>query len=201
MKVTRSILKQLILETMNETPAGTSSGTPTQDTGDGKLARADAAAVVAAGALISKLLTTYTQAGRHMQDVTETDDVKITYAAMSKAEQSDLQDTLMGLAELNRREQFGNLGATSSFVAIANFKDSKSKPGVGDKDAVGYSNLMAAAMDMGDLADKWGSKVPAWAVGTEAQDLKDAAFNAHAALVGSMLDDEPSAADLLMRDY
>ena len=56
MKVTRSILKQLILETMNETRTGTSSGTPTQDTGDGELARADAAAVVAAKKIIDSLL-------------------------------------------------------------------------------------------------------------------------------------------------
>ena len=61
---------------------------------------------------------------------------------------------------------------------------------------------MAAAMDMVDLAADWGSKVSAWAVGTEAQALKDAAYEAHAALVLSMPGDEPgSVEDLRTSDY
>jgi hypothetical protein len=73
----------------------------------------------------------------------------------------------------------------SAFRTIADFKDSKSQPGQGDKDATAYSNLMAAALDMGDLANKWGAKVPAFAVAKSAKALKDAVFAAYNALARS----------------
>jgi len=129
---------------MNEAPTGTSSGTPTQSTGDGELARADAAAVAAVTTIVEKT---------------------------------------------------GGLDLS----VLSKFNNSTSEPGQGDKDAFMYTELMAKAIELVDLYSSPGH--PQFNVSHEAQALKDAAFKAHAALVGNMLDDEPSDADLQMRDY
>jgi hypothetical protein len=194
---------------MDEAPAGSSSGTPTQGTGDADLARADAAAVVAANGIIDQLLDSFVEnlgytrlrrsgSGNFSQDPREPTQVVIDTI------RSAPRGTFDGLNGLYQYAQDGRTGQredASSFMTIVNFKDSKSQPGQGDKDALMYSNLMAAAMDMGDLADKWGTKVPAWAVGAAARALKDAAYEAHAALILSEPGPEPgSPADLRISD-
>jgi len=186
MKITRSELKQLILEAMNEADVDVSVGTSTDAVADARvrLDTADGEAVLAANSIIDSLLGAVEKVDLTDLDGDTTESWEVTdefRAAITTAEARDLP-----LAGILSYAEYGTMGGNdSAFVTIANFKDSKSQPGQGDKDALAYSNLMAAAMDMEDLADKWGTKVSAFEVTKDAKDLKDAVFAAYNALVKS----------------
>jgi hypothetical protein len=157
---------------MNEAPTGTSSGTPTQSAGDGELARADAAAVVATGTIIDK-----------WNDM---------FAMLDVPSESEVRAVLVtGQAAL--REWVG-------FETLLSFKASASKPGEGDKDALMYSNLMGVAIKLlrwsAHIASRQGTST-GWMFTNEAQALKDAAYEAHQALIQSEPGPEPGSAEAL----
>jgi len=134
MKVTRSILKQLILETMDEAPTGTSSGTPTQSAGDGELARLDAAAVAAAAVIINKTggldLSVLSKFNNSTSTPGEGDKDAFMYTElMAKAmELQDLDDTVLASLDVADEAQALKDAAFEAHAIVADTRDDDAEP-------------------------------------------------------------------------